>query len=222
MKAIWSYQKCGSEWVKLIITSCIYDRLVQDWQVANDTVRNYPSSNKGWCKTHRAELPAEIDGAIALIRHPLDIAMSAYRYRKVCDGNLGDMSTYEYLLQFCGNQGDPTFNKLNEGNLNDFLRNVRNDSRAICVKHEHLMAEPGILWPCLALMGAHFKPTHVAEFAKAMTPEYTRSLDRTDFLGKIRNGQYKVHTSPTLVHLYNEAFPEFRKAGYECEHIVGE
>ena len=222
MKAIWSYQKSGSEWIKLIVTSCIHGRLVQDWQVADETVRNYPSSNKGWCKTHRAQLPTEIDTAIALIRHPLDIAMSSYRYRKVVDGNLGDMSTYEYLLQFCGNQGDPTFNRINHGNLNDFYRAVKADSRAIGVKYEHLVAEPGILWPTLALAACDFDVKSVLRFAKLMTPDYTRSIDNRNFLGKIRQGQYKVYVTPTLLDLYNEAFPEFRKAGYECEYNTGE
>ena len=221
MKAIWSYQKCGSEWVKLIITSCIHDRLVHDWQVADETVRNYPSSNKGWCKTHRAELPAEIDGAIALIRHPLDIAVSAHRYRKVIDKDI-NMSLYEYLLQFCGNQGDPKFNAINGGNLNDFLRSVKDDSRAICVKYEHLKAEPGILWPTLALMGADFDVKAVTRFANLMTPDYTRSIDTRNFLGKIRANQYKIYVTDTLLREYNDAFPEFRKAGYECEYNLGE
>jgi hypothetical protein len=222
MKAIWSYQKCGSEWIKLIITSCIHDRLVHDWQVADETVPNYPSSNNGWCKTHRAKLPAEIDGAVALIRHPLDVAVSAYRYRKVVDQNLGDMSTYEYLLQFCGNQGDPTFNNMNGGNYNDFLRCVKEDSRAVCCKYEHLNSEPGILWPALSLMGAGFDVKAVTRFANAMTPEYTRSLDSRNFLGKIKVNQYKIYTTPTLLDAYNEAFPEFRKVGYECEYNLGE
>ena len=223
MKAIWSYQKSGSEWVKLIITSCIYDRLVPDWAVADATIKNYRQEGlKKWCKTHEAKLPASVESAIALLRHPLDIAMSSYRYRKVVDCNLGDMSAYEYLLQFCGNYGDPTFNKINYGNLNDFMHNVKSDSRCFAIKYEDLTVEPGILWPPLAMMGADFKPTRVLEFANAMTPDYTRSIDKRNFLGKIRQGQYKIYTTPTLLDAYNEAFPEFRKAGYECEHNVGE
>ena len=197
MKAIWSYQKSGSEGVKLIITSCIHDRLVQDWQVADDTVRNYPSSNKGWCKTHRAKLPAEIDGAIALIRHPLDIAVSAHRYRKVIDQDI-NMSLYEYLLQFCGNQGDPNFNAINGGNLNDYLRSVKDDDRCFAIKYEHLVAEPGVLWPNLSMMGCDFKPPQVMEYATQMTPEYTRSIDKRNFLGKIRSNQYKIYTTPRV------------------------
>jgi hypothetical protein len=223
MKAIWSYQKSGSEWIKLILTSCIYDRLIEDWAVADYAIPNFKYGAKihhGWAKTHQAKLPTMFDNGLALIRHPLDIAMSSYRYRKVVDMNLGDMSTYEYLLQFCGNQGDPTFNKINQGNLNDYYHNVKNDDRAIAVRYDHLVAEPGILWPCLALMGCDFKPTKVMDYVERMTPEYTRGIDKRNFLGKIRGGQYKVYVTPTLMEVYNEAFPEFRKAGYECENRV--
>ena len=223
MKAIWSYQKSGSEWIKLIITSCIYDQLVQDWEVADNTVVNYYGGvGKPWVKTHQAYLPSDIDTAIALIRHPLDIAMSAYRYRKVIDGNLGPMSTYEYLLQFCGNKGDHMFNSINGGNLCDYYRAVCDDDRCYAIRYEHLVAEPGILWPALSLMGCDFKPLQVMNYASEMTPEYTRSIDKKNFLGKIKDNQYKIYTTPTLLDAYNEAFPEFRKAGYECEHNVGE
>lgn len=225
MKAIWSYQKSGSEWIKLIITSCIYDRLVSDWQVADHAIPNFRYGVRvpyGWAKTHRANLPEMFGTAVALIRHPLDIAMSSYRYRKVIDGNLGDMSTYEYLLQFCGNHGDPTFNNINGGNLNDFYRAVKDDSRAVAIRYDHIVSEPGILWTTLALMGAGFDVKAVTRFTELMTPDYTRSIDKRDFLGKIKQGQYKIYVTPTLLDEYNEAFPEFRKAGYECEYNPGE
>lgn len=225
MNAIWSYQKSGSEWVKLIITSCLYDRRVSDWQVADHAIPNLkypPTVPYGWCKTHQAALPKLCDKGLALLRHPLDIAMSAYRYRKVVDCNLGDMSTYEYLLQFCGNQGDPTFNGINRGNLNDFLANVKSDDRCVCVRHDHLVVEPGILWPALALIGCDFKPNKVMQYVGEMTPEATRAIDKRGFLGKIQDGQYKIYVTPTLLEMYNEAFPEFRKVGYECEYNPGE
>lgn len=224
MKAIWSYQKSGSEWLKLIITSCLCDRLVGDWAVADLTIPNlrYPvKAPYGWVKTHQAALPNKVGAAIALIRHPLDIAVSAHRYRTVIDGDL-NMSTYEYLLQFCDNQGDPQFNKINRGNLNDYLRSVKDDDRCYAVMYENLVAEPGILWANLSMMGCDFKPQQVMEFATQMTPEYTRSIDKRNFLGKIKQNQYKIYVTDTLLQEYNDAFPEFRKAGYECEYNLGE
>lgn len=216
VKAIWSYQKSGSEWLKLVLTSCKYNQPVQDWAAGDEYVKSYPHAPKNaeWVKTHEARLPADIESSIAVVRHPLDIAVSAWRYRVVIDKNMF-ISPYEYLLQFCEAHGDPSFNTLNKGTLNDFILNVKSEKRGVYIPYEQLVKDRRTFWPCLLLVGeARWDYDTVNYMMKTLSPHYMRLMDKKNFLGRVQIDQYLDYASDELRVAYEANFPEFITMGY--------
>lgn len=229
MYVISGYQKSGTEWLKFMLVD-LFLGPQDDWSSYTDAIPGVRDTihmpKIGWVKTHEASMPRQhiVNGALHTIRHPLDVAISSYRYRLVIDA-LQDSDTVmkdlklmsNYIDDFIENVGDPVFEKMNGGTWEDSVRNALEDERVVTVMHEDLrmpMHGPYILHFALDKMGLRLSFDEVQKAFDNHTPEKMRARDDRNFLNRIEVGQYKKFVSGQQLARARDAFPTAIELGY--------
>lgn len=199
MNVLAGYQKSGTEWTKFLIAHCILGPQ-RNWTEYTDAVPN-PREDKpmrcGFLKSHEVRIPKEVYGVIYVVRHPFDVCISSYRYRCEIDKNF-DGTIHEYIDTFLEHAGDETFNLINGGDWNAHVTYAMSDARYIILPHEQLRHEQGPMMLRNALLhcGFDIKPERVLMAFRTLTPDYMRTIDNRNFLGKIKIGQWQDEFSP--------------------------
>lgn len=212
VKMLWSYQKSGSEWVKFMIAHMENGGPLGSWQEYTDAIpgaRDDPKKRRfGWCKTHEAQMPhaVPVSQSIGLIRHPLDILVSSYRYRTVIDKNY-EGSIREYADGFIAAGGDVMFNRINMGDMYMFFRNAYSSRDTLIFRYEDLRKGGAEFFhKGLEMMDFGYSREQVDAAWEAMLPMNMMKLDDRNFLGDIRVEQYRDALSREQIKRAEETF----------------
>lgn len=215
MNIISSYQKSGSQWTKFMIAYLKNGGPLTDWEEYDNSIPNLGSDKAGkfgWYKTHKANVIDEANHILYLIRHPLDIAVSAYRYRTMTDGaRLGPVR--DYLSVFIDNQGDRVFNDMNGGNWEQSVINHLSTPKVRYGFYEEMKDDYGAVYELL--QGSIATEPEYVEFAyDALTEPKMREMDKINFLGKVMVGQYHDYITDEQLRAARDAFPTALDLGY--------
>lgn len=227
MYIISGYQKSGTEWLKFILVD-LFMGPQKTWTEYTNAIPGLRDPKLvpqcGWAKTHEYIIHDMFKGVIHAVRHPLDVAISSYRYRAVIDGHIDHddaMSNRNvisrYIDLFIEKQGDPFFNKMNSGTWEMSVLNAISDQRTLIIKHEDLRGPNGQfrLKSVLFAFGFVFTKEQIATAFANNTPMKMRARDDRNFLARIQMDQYMEFVSESQLERAREAFPTALELGYK-------
>jgi hypothetical protein len=231
MNLLAGYQKSGTEWIKFVLTN-LFAGERGSWGEYDEALPNHPrrESVSGWIKTHEPTMSDGFDRALYLVRHPLDVCISSYRYRAVIHDGGSPMSVMSdrdrirgYVDRFIENRGDDSFNRMNRANWIDHVSGWLEVGipRAAVVRHESLRnASAMTLGAALATMGIDqgiLTPDIRLAFSRA-SERRMRSLDRRHFLGRVEVGQWRDYFDAGQAREAEKVFgPIASRFGYDFE-----
>lgn len=211
------YQKSGMHWIAEIIKSMMGFRDHYAYGTPDPTLPNWndlPQGRQppiGWVRGHipfgDLPRPEEFEGAIYVVRHPLDVCVSSFRHHMKVDKGVDptDMPSamreklltdhIEWFLE-CG--GYSLFAAIGSDtwavNVESWLGAKQGDYSGIAVvKYEDMLIVP-IQTMADAFRECGFRPPSAASLklavARASLPAM-RARDRTGFIGPAKSGQWR-------------------------------
>ncbi len=208
------YEKSGNTWLCFLI-SHLFDKSYQTW---DDYQNSIPNWNDYFDKTKKApinwvcghipfspmsEYFKDVTGAIYMVRHPLDVALSSMRHRIIIDFDLDPMvlksSKYDdmvdgYMKMFIANCGDPAFNKMNGSyNWNANVKSwIVSDKNVAVVRYEDLWDDTfGIFTQALLKLDLPCDVLAIKKSVEASSIASMSQLDKIHFIGPAVPGQWK-------------------------------
>jgi hypothetical protein len=225
MRWLIGYQKSGTTWLLVTLVNLL-NGPIGDWAGHRDLIPNWDDvfcaarAPLGWCRGHVAcsnRVPhlERALGALVIVRHPLDVLVSSFRYRMLYDWDVPEAEIDygrigPYVDVFIANRGDPTFNKTNKI---DWYEHVRTWTAydpgfsVAWVRYEDLReGAEKVLTPALNRIGVTVDRAAVASALQAASLVRMRRLDDQSFIGAARVGQWRELLTTSQVRAAMDAF----------------
>lgn len=232
------YQKSGNSWLCFLIVHLYeekkdawnkYYRIIPNW---NDVVLEGEEYRLDWIRGHRAsQLVSFRDitkAGLYIVRHPLDIAISSFRYKNIYDKRLQletktDDEIMEiiraYLDRFIYEDGDIEFNRINGCTWTKHVYSWISDPPfpITIIRYEDLKINPlNILIQAFDKIGLEVSTEQIQKSIETSSMENLRSIDKDNFMGSGLVGSWKdICTERLKIQARDQFGWILEKIGYE-------
>lgn len=212
------YQRSGNTWLVFIIANMLssfstwaeYGRAIPNW---NDVLEKRNQALLGWVRGHllfspKLPMMTNMRGAFYIVRHPLDVALSAYSYHMKYGGGVAlENLPADYLVEtrsefidlFIEYGGAPDMNVINGGdwqeNVLSWLTALYSGAPISLLRYEDLRESPDrameVIWRAFANVGIEWTYDLVRDAVLRANESRMRSLDTQNFMGPAVVGRWR-------------------------------
>jgi len=215
------YPQSGNTWLCFILAG-LFDRVPQTWDEGAALIPNWDRVARGqaeaplsWVRYHGKYDPrtfSPVAEILYIVRHPFDVMLSSYRYRKQYHGWRAGRSAY--VARFIANLGEPKNANIGAGTWCENVESYLDQPNVTMLRYENLITNP-MAEMRRTLRGA----IPVERIARAIDGAALARMSRLDtqgFVGAGRAGAWRDALTRTQARNAERAFGEtMARIGYE-------
>lgn len=210
------YPQSGNTWLIFLIAGLL-GRVPQSWDDAPLLMPNWDAvatsergAPLGWIRCHAKYLPDVMGDTplevLYVARHPFDVMLSAYRYRKKFDAYNGTKEAYiNWFIKHGGDMGYE--HDLKTGTWNENVRSWLSLERAVVIRYEDLKRDARTTL-VMALEHCSLPRNNLDQAIEGAQRERMAKLDTQQFIGAGKAGQWKEELTEVHIKAGKAAFAE--------------
>ena len=181
------YPQSGNTWLCFILAG-LCGRVPKTWQEGlipnwDDVALGKKDAPIGWVRCHCKFADQFIGGvreAIYIVRHPLDVMLSSYRYQCQYHGCTSTVDTY--IDRFIKYEGEPDNLQLSSGTWNENVESwMFRHPGIVSIRYEDLLSDPhGTI---SQVVGSNISNETICNAIDGATRERMMALDTQNFVG---------------------------------------
>ena len=213
------YQKSGTTWMLWQLVHVLRGPH-EDWVQHVSMIPNWDGTETpplGWVRGHvDRKLAGSIDRALYIVRHPYDVALSAWRYRSQVIFTLKQPLS-EYIDDFIRAAGDPEFNAENGGTWPEHIQGWAREGYR--VRYEDARKAPAaVLRRLLVTLGLEATDKTITRAVEAASIPKMRAVDPIKFMGPAVVGRWRRHFTSAQIQRAQPVFGTVAASlGYDVE-----